>query len=416
MPTDVYLVKVGMTMTEGMVSEWYIADGQKVKKGELLYALETEKVNMDIDAETSGTVKHLAGTGVNMEPGDLVGYIFAEGEQIPDDLSHGDSSNGIVKTQEPAEHQVKSASRPLDTSTKATEDNLSQSQEKGQEKGQVKASPLARRLASERSIDISKVKGTGPRGRITKEDVESFQTSTASVGNKNLPGEETLVAITGMRRTIARRMHSSLQNSAQLTMDMEVEMDEAVRMRTQLVSEWQKEGIKPTYTDLVVIAVAKSLIEHPLMNSELRESDIALMAEINIGIAVALSEGLVVPVVRRAGQMSLKELVKESARLATAAKEGSLGLDDYSGGTFTVTALGMYGVDSFTPILNEPQAGILGVNRIYDAIAWRGEQPVKCQRMNLSLTWDHRVLDGAPAAQFLSKIKAYLEQPYRLLV
>lgn len=418
MPTEVYLVKVGMTMTEGMVSEWFVPDGQKVEKGDLLYALETEKVNMDIDAETCGTLKHLVETGVNMEPGDIVGYIFAAGEQIPDDLKSSFTGKGIVKTEEQEEYKIEPLSKPANSSVKAGQENPSP----GQGKGQIKASPLARRLATEKGIDISEVTGTGPRGRITKEDVESFKAAPASPAStpesaaKSTIGEDTLVPITGMRRTIARRMHSSLQNSAQLTMNMEVGMDEAVRLREQLVREWQKESIKPTYTDLVVVAVAKSLSEHPLMNSQLKESNIVLMGDIHIGIAVALSEGLVVPVVRHAEQMSLKELVMGTARLARAAKEGSLGLDDYSGGTFTVSALGMYGVDSFTPILNEPQAGILGVNRIYEGIAFRGEEPVKCQRMILSLTWDHRVLDGAPAAEFLSTIKEYLEQPYRLLV
>jgi pyruvate dehydrogenase E2 component (dihydrolipoamide acetyltransferase) len=284
-------------------------------------------------------------------------------------------------------------------------------------------------MAAERNLDLSMVKGTGPRGRITKEDVEGFQPPAVSLPASSStspdraaslasvkPGEERLIPVTAMRRIIAQRMHTSLQNSAQLTMDMEIGMDDAVGVREQLVQEWQAEGIRPTYTDLVVRAVAKALVKHPLMNSQFRETEIALMSEINIGIAVALPQGLVVPVIRNADGLSLKALAVESARLAGAAKAGKLGLDDYAGGTFTVSALGMYGVDSFTPILNQPQAGILGVNRIYEGVTWQEDQAVKAQRMNLSLTWDHRVIDGAPAAEYLADVRELLEEPYRLLV
>lgn len=152
------------------------------------------------------------------------------------------------------------------------------------------------------------------------------------------------------------------------------------------------------------------------MNSQFGETEITLLPDVHMGIAVALPEGLVVPVVRHADRLSLKEIAVESSRLALAAREGTLGLDDYAEGSFTITALGMYGVDSFTPIINEPQAGILGINRIFDGVNWRGDTPVKCKKMNLSLTWDHRVIDGAPAAEFLVEVRELLANPYRLLV
>jgi len=219
-----------------------------------------------------------------------------------------------------------------------------------------------------------------------------------------------------MRKTIAARMHHSLMESAQLSMDMEVLMDDAVKVRSSLVDEWSAEGIRPSYTDLVIKATARALVRHPLMNSQFADDEIILLKEINVGMAVALPEGLVVPVIRNVDQLSVKEVAAESSRLAGAARDGSLGLDDYAGGTFTVTALGMYGVDSFTPIINEPQSGILGVNRIYDGIEWDGDKPVKTRKMNLSLTWDHRTLDGAPAAEFLVEVRDLLAAPWRLLV
>ncbi len=218
-----------------------------------------------------------------------------------------------------------------------------------------------------------------------------------------------------MRRTIATRMYESLQETAQLSMDMTATMDDAVRLRSQLVKEW--EGVaKPTYTDLVIRAVAKALRLHPQMNSQYQEDAIELMRDVHVGLAVAVPEGLLVPVIRDADQRSLQDIAIESARLANAARAGALGLDDYAGGTFTVSALGMFGVNSFTPIINRPQSGILGVNQIYDGLTWDGETPVKTKQMNLSLTWDHRVLDGAPAAEFLATVVELLSEPYRLLV
>ncbi len=278
-----------------------------------------------------------------------------------------------------------------------------------------KASPLAKRLASARGIDLRSVQGTGPGGRIVQSDVDNAAvTSVRSVAAGPQAGER--VPVKGMRKIIASRMHHSLRESAQLTMDMEVNMEDAVKMRASLIDEWANEGVKPTYTDIVIKAVAKALQAHPMMNSQFLGSEIALMTEINIGMAVALPEGLVVPVVRNVNQLSIKALARETSRLALAAREGTLGLDDYAGGTFTVTALGMYGVDAFTPIINEPQSGIMGVNRIYDGVEWDGDKPVKTRKMNLSLTWDHRAVDGAPAAEYLAEVRNLLQSPIRLLV
>jgi pyruvate dehydrogenase E2 component (dihydrolipoamide acetyltransferase) len=456
MPREIYLVKVGMTMTEGMVSEWFIADGAEVKKGEMLYALETEKVNLDVDAEADGTVKHLVEAGVTLEPGDVVGYIFAQGENIPDVLPGATSQPEVVESAEPvavesaepmaveaavsegfvkASPAAKRLAKELDVNYLALQGTGPggriveadvQSAASGQTASQqpavaaiqsqssanIKASPLAKRIAEQRAIDLSQVRGTGPGGRIVQSDVENLG---ASIAQASGPAAGDMVPVKGMRKTIAQRMHQSLQESAQLTMDMAAVMDDAVKLREQLIREWDG-AAKPTFTDLVIKAAAKALQKHPLMNSQFGGTGIQLLNEIHVGIAVALPEGLVVPVVRHADQLSLKEIAIESARLATSARNGTLGLDDYAGGTFTISALGMFGVDSFTPIINQPQSGILGVNRILDGVAWEGETPVRQKQMNLSLTWDHRVLDGAPAAEFLQTVVEYLSEPYRLLV
>jgi pyruvate dehydrogenase E2 component (dihydrolipoamide acetyltransferase) len=276
---------------------------------------------------------------------------------------------------------------------------------------------MARKVARELGVDLATVTGTGPGGRITKEDVEAAASAPAPAqpaAAKARPDE--VIPIRGMRKTIATRMHDSLQTMAQLTMDMDVVMDDAVKLRGQLIEEWEADSIRPSYTDLVIRAAAKALEQHPLMNAVFGESEITLLGEVNVGMAVALDEGLIVPVIRSANILSMRDLAQESSRLAAATRDGNLTPDDLQGGTFTVSALGMFGVDSFTPIINSPQVGILGINRLRDDVAWDGAVPVKRQAMRLSLTWDHRAVDGAPAAQFLATVRDLLQAPYRLLV
>jgi len=433
-----------MTMTEGMVSEWFIADGDEVKQGELLYALETEKINLDVDADASGVVRHSVETGVNLAPGDVVGYIYEPGEVIPDTVQAIPARAGEAEV-ELTEAVAASSDKAVAVATAPT-GRLKSSPAARRLAGElgvdftvlagtgpggriveadvllastrtesVKASPLARRLAEQRGIDLSTVIGSGPGGRIVQADLDGVkQQSVTQVAAVQATAGE-VIPLKGMRKTIAQRMHQSLQESAQLSMDMLASMEEAVSMRNQLLKEWEGEA-RPTFTDFVVKAAAKALLVHPQMNSVFSPAGITLVESINIGIAVAVEEGLMVPVVRDADKLTLKDISIETARLASAAREGSLNLDDYAGGTFTLSALGMFGVDSFTPIINQPQSGILGINRIFDGLTWDQDKPVKTKQMNLSLTWDHRVIDGAPAAEFLATVVELLSEPYRLLV
>ncbi len=448
MPKEIYLVKVGMNMTEGVVEEWYIADGATVDEGELLYRLETEKVNLDVDAEASGIVKHIVGEGVTMKPGDVVGYIYAADEAIPDVLPQA-----AAAAAEPVAESAAAAASPARSAASTTADgrilsspaarrlagelsvdiatlngsgpggriveaDVQAASDAARPAAPSPSSPMARKLARELGVDLALVRGTGPGGRITKDDVERAAAAPPAPAAAPVfaSGEDRVVPVRGMRKTIATRMFESLQSSAQLTMDMDANMDDAVKLRSQLVDEWQDEGVRPSYTDLVIRAAAKALEKHPLMNSVFGETEMTLRGDINVGMAVALEEGLIVPVVRHANQLGMKELARESGRLAQAARDGALTPDDLQDGTFTVSALGMFGVDAFTPIINAPQSGILGVNRLRDDLKWVGNTPVKTQVMRLSLTWDHRALDGAPAAQFLAAVRDLLEAPYRLLV
>ncbi len=456
MPTEIYMMKLGMTMTEGTVAEWHIPDGGEVKPGEDLYRLETEKVEMEVEAEAAGVVRHLVPAEATVEPGAVVGWIYAAGEEIPDALP---GATAAASAAAPAEPEPAAAAAEAPTApARAAGERVPASpaarrlaKELGVDlaavagsgprgrvtEGDVRAaheaaaapapaapaapspaSPLARKRANALGVDLATVTGTGPGGRITKEDVEAAAggaPATAPAAPASARADETL-AVRGMRKVIAERMYASLQQTAQLTMDMDVAMDDCVRLRTQLVEEWASEGVRPSYTDIVMKAAAKALRDHPRMNAQFLGTEINLRGEVHVGMAVALDEGLVVPVLRNVDQAGLKEIAQESSRLAGLAREGKLGLDDMAGGTFTVSTLGMFGVDAFTPILNPPEVGILGVNRLRDDTRWEGERPLRRKTMTLSLTWDHRALDGAPAAQFLASVRDYLEAPFRLLV
>ena len=404
MPTEIPLVKVGMTMHEGTVEEWYAADGERVEAGALLYRLETEKVNLDVDAEQPGVVRHLAAAGSVLRPGDIVGYIYADGEAIPDVLPTPQRESGDaapVTPVAPAPSAEPAPPRPG---------------------GRIAASPVARKRAAELGIELASITGTGPRGRITKEDVEAAATATsadeaaAQPSAANEPQAAATLPLRGMRRTIAERMHTSLRDSAQLTMHMPANMDEAVKLRRDLLAEWAPEEVRVTYTDLIIAAAARALAEHPTMNAMLQDGVITRFAAAHVGVAVALADGLIVPVIKNAQAKSLRAIAVESAKLAARARDGALTLADVEGGTFTVTSLGMYGVDGFTPILNPPQAGILGVGQLREGVRWEAETPRRARQITLSLTWDHRVLDGAPAAEFLAAVRDRLEAPFRLLV
>ncbi len=426
MPTEIRLLKVGMTMTEGTLAEWLVADGAEVAQGDPLYTLETEKVAMEVEAPGTGTVRHVVAAGTTLAPAALVGYLYLAGEAIPAAMPVPETPGSLV---EPSPHEAL-VMAGIEGALPASHDGhapapvpqLDADADRAGGDAPPPASPLARRLAEQAGLDLRDVRGSGPGGRITKEDVEAAASRLVARPQPSAqpvpgapPSEGKRIAVQGMRRVIAQRMLESLQTSAQLTMNMEVAIDEAARMRDAFIEEWSPEGIRPSYTDLVIMAAAKALRSHPRMNARMDGDEILLCDAVDVGMAVALEDGLVVPIIRDADRMTLKELAIESSRLARRARDGQLGPDEMSGGTFTVTSLGMHAVDSFTPILNAPQVGILGVNRIREVVGWEADRPVRRRAINLSLTWDHRALDGVPAARFLVAVRDLLQEPHRLL-
>jgi pyruvate dehydrogenase E2 component (dihydrolipoamide acetyltransferase) len=273
---------------------------------------------------------------------------------------------------------------------------------------EVLATSAAKKLAQERGVNLAEIHGTGSGGRITEQDVLAFIEARAGVAAPALAAR--IIPFAGMRQSIADHMVESLHTTAQLTLTMEVDATELVKLRTQLKADFDL-----TFTDLIVKAVAKTLKQHPLLNATLIGNEIHLLEAIHIGIAVALQDGLIVPVLRDADKHTVQEIAQEARRLAQGARDGTLSVDEVTGGTFTVTNLGASGIDAFTPIINAPEAAILGVGRIAEKPVFQGDVVVKRSLLVLSLTIDHRIVDGAPGADFLKSLKELLEMPYRLL-
>jgi pyruvate dehydrogenase E2 component (dihydrolipoamide acetyltransferase) len=385
MAIEVTMPKFGLTMHEGTVQRFFTAVGKPVRAGEALYEVETEKVLYEVEAPGSGTLAiRLSEDGETVECGAVVAVIAEQGEDA-----------------------VAVAARyPGNAGTVATGGIASGNRACGNPRRPV--SPVARKLAAELGVELAAIVGTGPGGRVTREDVERAAAAAGPRGavDSAARASSSVIPLRAMRRTIAERMHRSLQQSAQITITMEADITEAVGLRARLQREFNF-----TYTDLVIHAAARALARHPRMNSRIAEREIELLGRINVGVAVSLDDGLIVPVVFDADRKSLSEIAAATAALAERARAGRLTLEEVTGGTFTVSNLGVWGVDAFTPILNPGETGILGVGRIVEKPAIHEGEISRRSMMTLSLTFDHRVMDGAPAAAFLHDVIELLNHP-----
>lgn len=410
MATEVLLPKLGLTMQEGTIEEWLAAPGTLVRPGDVLLRLGTDKVDTDVEAEAGGVFHPAVEVGASLAPGTVIGWLLDEGESRP-----GGSDEDTRPFASPNARRV-AAELDVDlTSLRGTgpggrivsedveESHAESTPEPAQE---PKAGPLVRRHAAEHGVDLAAVRGTGPGGRVRRADVDAARQ----------PAKPRVIPLTGMRGAIAERMHSSLQQMAQLTHGYEVEMDAVVALREQLKREWDGTGLTvPSLNDFVVRAAALALREHPILNATIADDEIQLLDQIHLGLAVAVTDGLLVPVIRDADTLPLRELAGHTRELASGARDGLLRLDQLDGATFVVTSLGSYGVDMFTPVIYPGNVGILGVGRLRDGVAWDGDTPRKTRVLTLSLTFDHRAVDGAPAAEYLRTVADLLRQPLRLL-
>ena len=370
--TKILMPRLSLTMKEGTVIEWFKKEGDMVKKGEPLVEVLSEKATYEVEAPASGVLrKILAPEGTDVPVAGILGIITAPDEELPE----------------------------IEAAAAAPEIEAEEAVERIKER--VIASPAAKRLAREHGIDLTQVRGTGPEGRIVKEDVKSLIEEV-----KAIPRVREVIPLTGIKKTAAERVSLSARTAPQSTITMEVDMANAVKLR---------ERVHVSYTDMLVKAVAKALAEHPIINSTLENEKIKIFADINVGVAVATERGLIVPVIYDADRKTLEEIASVSKELIEKTKQGRLTKEELTGGTFTITNLGMYGVDVFTPIVNPPETAILGVGRVVERPVVVDKQMVVRPVMQLSLTFDHRVVDGAPAAEFLQKVKQVMESPDTLL-
>lgn len=398
MAVEVVMPKLGMAMKEGIITSWNIKAGDHVSKGELIASINSEKIETEIEAPADGTVLDIAvSEDEGVPPGTVICYIGKTNEKVE-----------VHESTKVEEELVASE----------VSQNVQHPEPLGKEvtnKQRIKISPVAKKIAKTENLDIKSLLGTGPGGRITKVDV--LKALEERVAIPEVLEESKVIPVTGMRKAIANRMHASLQNSAQLTLTMKVDVTDLVTLHKEIAKVVQKRyNNKLTITDFVSRAVVLALGEHKEMNSAYMDDTIHQFEHVHLGMAVALEKGLVVPAIRFANNLSLVELSKQIKNVAQKARAGSLSSDDMQGTTFTISNLGSFGIEYFTPVLNTPEAGILGVGAIEHVPVYKGKKLKKGSMLPLSLTFDHRVLDGAPAAAFLRTIKRYLEEPVTILL
>ena len=427
MISNVILPKQGLMMEQGTITRWLIAEGEEVKQSDPLFEMETDKLTISIDAPVSGRLlKILHKEGETVPVATVIAYIGEKGDQIPENQSPSSqpmpsdipapemkennthSSHGKASVAASPRARMKAEERGISLeSIQGSGPDCSITEKDVLNAPDLHASPLAKQIAARENIDLNKVSGTGPHGKILRSDVERLICQDDETQTEC----DELIPLTGMRKIIAARMLESQTMNASAFHCMSVDMTQAAELR----ESYKRAGKHISYNDIVLFAVVKALQAVPMMNASFTEDGILRKKAINIGMAVAVPNGLLVPNIKHAERLSLQELSEKAHEAAKKAQSGALLPEDCAGGTFTVSNLGMYGLDFFYPIINSPEAGILGVGAIKktpvvvdDSIAVR---PI----MTLTLTYDHRLADGALAAEFISTVCNFLRDPYLML-
>jgi pyruvate dehydrogenase E2 component (dihydrolipoamide acetyltransferase) len=458
MATEIILPQLGETMDEGTVVEWLVQEGQPVKRGDPIYKLESDKAVLEVTAPASGVLrKILVPAGTTVPVLTVVGVIAAPDEDISKYLAQAPATAQAIAAP-PLEHEAGPSAAPVhEAEPKLISGQAAMAQ------GRIFASPRARRLARLEDVPLWDILGTGPGGRIVERDVKAYieglppMTPAAKALAQELglslralklpPGKERLerddvleqaglkkreeapavapapapphaeaaafevIPLKGIRGRIAEKMAQSAQTTAAFTLTTEADAAALVAWRESLRRTAGQGGRVPTYNDLLIRLLTCALKEHPALNARLEDGEIRRYQQINLGVAVDTERGLLVPVLRNAGQLTLAEIAERTAQLIERARSGQLGPDEMSGGTFTITNLGMFETDAFTPIINIPEVAILGVGRIRERVVAREGQICVRPTVVLSLTVDHRAVDGAPAARFLQRLKQLIEEP-----
>jgi pyruvate dehydrogenase E2 component (dihydrolipoamide acetyltransferase) len=400
MATEIKLPRLGQGMESGTIVKWLKSEGDPVEKGEPLYELDTDKVTQEVEADASGVLLKIAIAEGEVEVGKTIAVIGKEGEEVPEEAP-------------PAAE--KPAPEPARPAPKEDEPDMASRVAESRDGGRIKASPLARRIARERGVELAQIQGTGPDGRIVAEDVERAAAAPAAPAPAPAPapaaapGEVERVPLTSLRKTIARRLTEAWAAPA-FQISMSADMTRALEIRARLV-ERAGDSPKPTISDLLTKVCAAALMQHRAVNATFADDVIELHPSADVGLAVASERGLVVPVIRGCERLTILEIAAARADVVGRARSGKLQQADLEGGTFTISNLGMFGVEQFVAVLNPPQAAILAVGAVEDRAVPVGGAVAIRPLMTMTLTCDHRALDGAVAADFLRTVKTFLEEP-----
>lgn len=395
MASEVKLPRLGQGMESGTIVKWLKSEGDRVEKGEPLYELDTDKVTQEVEAEASGVLLKIAVSEGEVPVGRTIAVIGEQGEEVAE-----------ISAEEPEPVEEAPREAPA-TSGNGRPEEPAVIEPSG---GRVKASPLARRIARERGIDLAALRGTGPEGRIVAEDVERAEAGPAPVAAPVAVGEVERRELTSTRKTIARRLTEAWQIPV-----FQLQASADMTRVNGLVERLRDAGTKATVTDVLTKVCATALLRHREVNAQWTDDAILLFPTANVGIAVATPQGLIVPVIRSAERLQLAEIAAARYDIVTRAREGKLQRVDLDEGTFTISNLGMYRVESFTAVLNPPQAAIIAVGSTEDRVVPVGGELAVRPIMTMTATFDHRAVDGAPAAEFLQTVKDLLEEPALML-
>jgi pyruvate dehydrogenase E2 component (dihydrolipoyllysine-residue acetyltransferase) len=420
MASEVKLPRLGQGMESGTIVRWLKTEGDAVTKGEPLYELDTDKVTQEVEAESDGVLLKIVVADGEVDVGTTVGIIGAQDEDVSALLADAQGGNGgapPAPAPAPAAAPVEEAvepSAPADTVSQVPEAEVvsAEAPTPARSPGErVKASPLARRIARERGIDLAQIVGTGPEGRVIAEDVEKAAIRPPAEAPVGAPQPEVeIVELTSTRKTIARRLTEAWAAPVfQLTVSADA--SELVSTRERMVELLREGETKPTVSDVLTRLIASALVRHRAVNANFVEGKVHRFSAANVGLAVAAPSGLIVPVIRDADRKSVLEIARDRADVVSRAREGKLQLPDLEGGTFTISNLGMYGIEQFVAVLNPPQVAILAVGSIDDRAAVVDGELSIVPTLTMTLTCDHRAIDGSEGAEFLRDVKAFVETP-----
>ena len=419
MITKVHMEALSPTMEEGQLVRWLRAEGDAVTTGDVLAEIETDKATMELVARGDGILrKILLGAGGTAAVGSVIGIIAGAGEDISGMGGDGDTPAADAPAEAAAPPKAAAAAPAPASAAPAAAAVAAPEVEEG---GRVKASPLARRLADDLGVDLARVEGSGPGGRIVKRDVEAARESappaaSAPAVSAVVESEFEDVPVSQMRKTIAKRLVESIGPVPHFFLTIDVDMGRVIEARQSINAMLEKQGEKISLNDIVLKAVAGALRRHPDCNAQWHGTHVRRFSGVHLGVAVAIEDGLITPVVKNAHLKGIAQIAREVRELAGRAREKRLMPDEYTGSTFSVSNLGMFGIHEFTAIINPPEAGILAVGGVEDTPVAVDGQVVVRPRMRVTMSCDHRVIDGAQGSRFLATLKTMLEEPTAILV